>query len=719
MSDETKNPADPSPLGIDLSQLFRPAWTQESGESQSRLIEKFDEGDRSERGPRRGARGDRPDRGPRPERGFGDRSAGPRRGPSEGGARRGEGRGPRREGGERSGGDRGRGRDPRREPERRPEPAPKPALEGWTADLVPEPAAIDGIARQIRSRAKAYPLFELARLIVKLSDRYSVKLSPASPETPELHRVKLDGSVWQSRKEAVSHLLHRHRNRFYRSSSVSVEAPKGAFAVIAQCGMSGVLLGPPNHHEYTSKLIALHAARFRNLPFEVYKSRIKMVRDEALIEQWKTEQSTRTVFVPLSGDESAETPAAVSVETESAESTPVTDASPEPEVAAADAPETTETAPEATTPSEDPAPQAEAEGETAEVTEATEVTEDSPASDAPASEESPEGEAPSSASSDAGTGLAEEELTAHFLEHHAGEQIETTSGETTLPGKAALHGSTPLLRELLLKRLQELDRFPLPLAQSLGRDLTSLGLQIFKSHRKIIHVSVARPRYLDREVTPVGENFRAILEYLEAHPNQNRDKQWNALLRQRTETSSTPAPEITASAEAPAAAIPEEITPPTADVPTPEAETLPTVSETVAEAPVIGSKGAPLDAATAQPQAKARPQAPDEETLRKREQGLAADILWLLHQGHVIDFAMGNLQAATKPIPKPEPKKKSPAKTSTEQAPATPGEVQSSDAEGHSENAEGVPAHPSDTGVEIVIEDDIIVLRPSSTPSAE
>jgi hypothetical protein len=718
MSDETKNPADPSPLGIDLSQLFRPAWTQESGESQSRLIEKFDEGDRSERGPRRGSRGDRPERGPRQERGFGDRSAGPRRGPSEGGARRGESRGPRREGGERSGTDRGRGRDPRRETERRPEPVPKAVLEGWTADLVPEPAAIDGIARQIRSRAKAYPLFELARLIVKLSDRYSVKLSPASPETPELHRVKLDGSVWQSRKEAVSHLLHRHRNRFYRSSSVSVEAPKGAFAVIAQCGMSGVLLGPPNHHEYTSKLIALHAARFRNLPFEVYKSRIKMVRDEALIEQWKTEQSTRTVFVPLSGDEPAEATAPVASETESAEGIPVTDASPEPEVTPADAQDasSSEPEPEEAASVEEPAPQAEGDA-----SETTEAANESPEADATTAEESQESEAPSSGTPDAANGLAEEDLTTHFLEHHAEEQIETTSGETTLPGKAALHGSTPLLRELLLKRLQELDRFPLPLAQSLGRDLTSLGLQIFKSHRKIIHVSVARPRYLDREVTPVGENFRAILEYLEAHPNQNRDKQWNALLRQRTESSPTltPTPEITASAEAPAAAIPEEITPTTAHVPTPEAEDFPAVSETVTEAPVSGSEGTPLDATPAQPQAKARPQAPDEETLRKREQGLAADILWLLHQGHVIDFAMGNLQAATKPIPKPEPKKKSTAKTSTDQAPATAGEVQSSDAEGHSENAEGVPAHPSDTSVEIVIEDDIIVLRPSSTSSAE
>jgi hypothetical protein len=57
-------------------------------------------------------------------------------------------------------------------------------LEGWKLELVPEEPAIEGIAKQVRSRAKAYPLFELARLILQLSDRYSVKLTPESDQGP-------------------------------------------------------------------------------------------------------------------------------------------------------------------------------------------------------------------------------------------------------------------------------------------------------------------------------------------------------------------------------------------------------------------------------------------------------------------------------------------------------------------------------------------------------
>ena len=51
--------------------------------------------------------------------------------------------------------------------------------------------------------------------------------------------------------------------------------------------------------------------------------------------------------------------------------------------------------------------------------------------------------------------------------------------------------------------------------------------------------------------------------------------------------------------------------------------------------------------------------------MKKREQALGADLLWLLHQGHVIDFAMGNLQAATRPAPKQPSKKDSAAATAT------------------------------------------------------
>ncbi|MCE9543573.1 MAG: hypothetical protein K8R38_08690, partial [Verrucomicrobia bacterium] len=433
MSDDSTAPADLSNIGIDLTQMFRPAWTTETTDTSARLAAKFDEGDRPER--RGGDRGRdrhqvRDSRGPRPERGAGGlsgpggpRSEGRREGPGQGG----RSAGPRPQGrpGGRDRNDRGGSRD--RE-ERRPEPVTKPLLEGWNLQLIPEAPAIEGIAKQIRSRAKAYPLFELARLIVQLSDRYSVKLEADPEKTTELFRAKLDDSLWTSRKEAVNHLLSKHLGKFYRSTSVTTDAPKGAFAVVAQCGMSGVLLGPPNHHEYTTRLIALHSSRFKNMPFEVYKSRIRMMRDEALIEQWKTEQSTKTIYIPLTPGEAPteEVPAAPETPASETDST-----LPAAEIVSAEETVTVEEIAE------------EVPGEMAPEVPAEPAVEPFKAASTDEIPQGAETAAPSSSEETAAQvaevpsegGLSLEQANAHFHEHHAANEVESVGKEITLEGR--------------------------------------------------------------------------------------------------------------------------------------------------------------------------------------------------------------------------------------------------------------------------------------------
>ena len=189
-----------------------------------------------------------------------------------------------------------------------------------------------------------------------------------------------------------------------------------------------------------------------------------------------------------------------------------------------------------------------------------------------------------------------------------------------------------------------MDHFPLPLAQVLGKELTNRGLQLFKSHKKIINVSMARPRYLDRETTPIGESFRAILEYLEAHPKQHRDKQWAALLALRTETA-----DQTIAENAPVA------TPTAPELPQVTESSEQQIAEVTQEVPVETTEAEKAEKVDQPAKAESIKPSIDAETLKRREQALGADLLWLLHQGHVIDFAMGNLQAATRPVPKTPP----------------------------------------------------------------
>ena len=81
-------------------------------------------------------------------------------------------------------------------------------------------------------------------------------------------------------------------------------------------------------------------------------------------------------------------------------------------------------------------------------------------------------------------------------------------------------------------------------------------------------------------------------------------------------------------------------------------ETAPAPAPAAPEAPVAAEGSvAPADAAAAPAPAPA-PAAPK---ATPEQQALLTDLHWLVHQGHVIEFANGLLETAKKPLPKPEP----------------------------------------------------------------
>jgi hypothetical protein len=275
---------------LDLEKLFLPAWAQES--SSVNRYAKFGGGEEKlER------RDDRRGRGPRPPR----REDGGR---EFGKQRRDERRGPRREGG----GERrqreergGPSRDDRHQPrEQREAPLPLPEL---AVSLVPDEKGVESLSRQVKVTGRAYPLFDIARLILQKPERYSVRLAikknaEGRPVQP-LFVCALDETVWLTDDEAIGHVLRNHFATFYQAERTATEPPKGKYTFVGQCGLSGVILGPPNHHDYQNRLHKLHAERFSRMPFEVYKSRVKIVRDEAVVKQWVEEQSWTTEYICL------------------------------------------------------------------------------------------------------------------------------------------------------------------------------------------------------------------------------------------------------------------------------------------------------------------------------------------------------------------------------------------------------------------------------------
>lgn len=265
--------------GLDLDALelhFLPAWAKQSPEA-NRYARFEGGGDDSSR-PRE-SRDRRPDRRPRREGPPGER----RRPPGERfGARR-------REDGDR----------PRREERREP----APALPEISVTLVPEEKGVESIARQIKLAGRAYPIFDIAYLILKKPDRYHVTFGvmkkPDGQVAQQLWVCNLDDTLWLSEEEAVGHVLKRHFDTFYKAEKTPTDPPKGTYTFVAQCGLSGAILGPPNYHDYQNNLRKLHVERFSRMPFEIYKSKVKIVRDEAIVKKWVEDQSWKTEYACL------------------------------------------------------------------------------------------------------------------------------------------------------------------------------------------------------------------------------------------------------------------------------------------------------------------------------------------------------------------------------------------------------------------------------------
>jgi hypothetical protein len=306
--------SEPLDLSIDLEKAFLPAWAQKPAGDTAKYA-KYEGSEEATRGPRR--EGPRSfDRGPRREGGGPRPGFGPRRdGPSS----QGFSRGPRPGFNPRAGGPNAANygavggentglkwdptqqrpnRGPRRDDRREAPPEPLIPVE---VDLRPDPAGVMSLARQIKLSGRAYPLMEVAGLVVQKPDRYEITFrvmrgNEGKPLQP-LYVCSLDDSVWLSEADARRHALHAHFDTFYQTAKQPCDPPKGVWTLVAV--FDDVVLGPPNYHGYQEKLREVHAQRAPRLPFEHFKTRVRIVKDEAAVKAWVEGQSHRLEYTTL------------------------------------------------------------------------------------------------------------------------------------------------------------------------------------------------------------------------------------------------------------------------------------------------------------------------------------------------------------------------------------------------------------------------------------
>ncbi len=219
-----------------------------------------------------------------------------------------EGRGPRRGGEQRARSPKPRGqRDDRKRPDRgrdnrrdersaeRPPREAPPPLPSVAVRFLPHPAAFESVVAQIKSGTVTYSVFALARLFLEKPERYDVRLTAA--EGAELHQLGENGPVATERRVLEGGAFGNARDEFYNVEVTQSEPIKGNFSNVARDRVSGMLLGPSNHHSYQSQLRNLYEQRYsRRMSFQDFQRQIEMVSDPTVVEQWKEQARSVTTY---------------------------------------------------------------------------------------------------------------------------------------------------------------------------------------------------------------------------------------------------------------------------------------------------------------------------------------------------------------------------------------------------------------------------------------
>ena len=106
-------------------------------------------------------------------------------------------------------------------------------------------------------------------------------------------------------------------------------------------------------------------------------------------------------------------------------------------------------------------------------------------------------------------------MEAHFRDHHLNDAVEEVevcevSGENA---KTMVNPRT--LAEFLKDQWHKQKHFPMQLSTHLSKQFSRMGLQFFKKDKKVTHVSVARPNFLDVESEPVSGGVKKIMQFID------------------------------------------------------------------------------------------------------------------------------------------------------------------------------------------------------------
>ena len=186
--------------------------------------------------------------------------------------------------------------------DRRPRFEERPRPLDCEVKILPETKALGTIIRKLQGDVHAYKLKDLAYFFLDNPQSILLKISLKPSPSGDVKRdvgffqCKACGFASTREEDVLVHALTAHLGDYYDMKEISCEPPKGNFSCVAKCGFSGVLLGPPNIHEFNSVVREMIRTRYPDMSEAQYRAHIEMVRDADAIEEWRKGAVKKTVF---------------------------------------------------------------------------------------------------------------------------------------------------------------------------------------------------------------------------------------------------------------------------------------------------------------------------------------------------------------------------------------------------------------------------------------
>ena len=165
--------------------------------------------------------------------------------------------------------------------------------------IFPEDAPFAKLSEIIKKSKRTYQLFDIARLILEKPERMVV-LAKNLPDSDNIVKplfcaqpLNIPFEDEQSAKNAAVEFFFRE---MFESQEIDAEPPKGSFAVVNKCTLSGDLLGAPNWHKYNEFVREYHKNKYPKMPFEAFLQNIEAVKGEENVNAWLEQMKKRTVY---------------------------------------------------------------------------------------------------------------------------------------------------------------------------------------------------------------------------------------------------------------------------------------------------------------------------------------------------------------------------------------------------------------------------------------